>query len=222
MFKVLVRDDNSVIVTENQRIMQGSKLIDVLQIVVPKKYNDLDMQDCTAYLNFITPINHKIDQVELVITDDNYENDYLCYQMNIDTNLTTEVGNIQFFLEFIQVDMAETGEVRTPVRKTDTFIMTVVPVAEWFVIPDALLNTLDQRLIAQQQSIKAMADLQATLAEDKLDDIKLDSDSGVLYGTANGIKKGAGVKLSELGDAIADNTSDGMVVINTYESNKEE
>lgn len=157
MFRVLVRNDNSVIVTENQRIMQGSKLVDVLQIIVPKTYNELNMQECTAYLNFITPINHKIDQVELTITDDNYENDYLCYQMSVNTNLTTEVGDIQFFLEFIQVDMTEAGEVKTSVRKTDVFIMSIIPVADWFVVPDELLNTLDQRLIAQQQAIKAMA-----------------------------------------------------------------
>lgn len=222
MFRVLVRNDNSVIVTENQRIMQGSKLVDVLQIIVPKTYNELNMQECTAYLNFITPINHKIDQVELTITDDNYENDYLCYQMSVNTNLTTEVGDIQFFLEFIQVDMTEAGEVKTSVRKTDVFIMSIIPVADWFVLPDELLNTLDQRLIAQQQAIKAMADLQSTLAEDKLDDIKLDVEAGTLYGTSGGVRKGTGVKISDLGDAIADDTKDGMVVINTYDVKDEE
>jgi len=222
MFRVLVRNDNSVIVTENQRIMQGSKLVDVLQIIVPKTYNELNMQECTAYLNFITPINHKIDQVELTITDDNYENDYLCYQMSVNTNLTTEVGDIQFFLEFIQVDMTEAGEVKTSVRKTDVFIMSIIPVADWFVVPDELLNTLDQRLIAQQQAIKAMADLQNTLAEDKLDDIKLDVEAGTLYGTSGGVRKGTGVKISDLGDAIADDTKDGMVVINTYDVKDEE
>jgi hypothetical protein len=222
MFRVLVRNDNSVIVTENQRIMQGSKLVDVLQIMVPKTYNELNMQECTAYLNFITPINHKIDQVELTITDDNYENDYLCYQMSVNTNLTTEVGDIQFFLEFIQVDMTEAGEVKTSVRKTDVFIMSIIPVADWFVVPDELLNTLDQRLIAQQQAIKAMADLQNTLAEDKLDDIKLDVEAGTLYGTSGGVRKGTGVKISDLGDAIANDTKDGMVVINTYDVKDEE
>lgn len=176
----------------------------------------------TAYLNFITPINHKIDQVELTITDDNYENDYLCYQMSVNTNLTTEVGDIQFFLEFIQVDMTEAGEVKTSVRKTDVFIMSIIPVADWFVVPDELLNTLDQRLIAQQQAIKAMADLQNTLAEDKLDDIKLDVEAGTLYGTSGGVRKGTGVKISDLGDAIADDTKDGMVVINTYDVKDEE
>ena len=66
-----------------------------------------------------------------------------------------------------------------------------------------------------------MADLQNTLSDEKLDDIKLDITSNEIYGTSNGKKKGEGIKLSDLGDAIADNTKDGMVVINTYDDEED-
>lgn len=221
MFRVLIRSDNTTIVTENQRIMQNSKLVDTLEIVVDKEYNGLSMAECTAYLEYLTPINHKIGQVVLEIADENYENDYLLYKMKIDTNLTNEVGQVQFRVHFIQVEMNEEGKVTTPVRQTDSFIMTVIPISDWFSAPDELLSALDQRLIANQQTIKALADLQNTLSDEKLDDIKLDITSNEIYGTSNGEKKGEGIKLSDLGDAIADNTEDGMVVINTYDDEED-
>ena len=222
MFRVLIRSDNTTIVTENQRIMQNSKLVDTLEIVVDKEYNGLSMAECTAYLEYLTPINHKIGQVILEIADENYENDYLLYKMKIDTNLTNEVGQVQFRVHFIQVEMNEEGKVTTPVRQTDSFIMTVIPISDWMTLPDNLLSGLDQRLIVMQQTNKAMADLQNTLAEDKLDDIKLDVEAGTLYGTSGGVRKGTGVKISDLGDAVADDTKDGMVVINTYDVKDEE
>ena len=222
MFQVLIRSDNTTIVTENQSIMQNSKLVDTLEIVVGKEYNGLSMAECTAYLEYLTPINHKIGQVVLEIADENYENDYLLYKMKIDTNLTNEVGQVQFRVHFIQVEMNEEGKVITPVRQTDSFIMTVIPISDWMTLPDNLLSDLDQRLIVMQQTNKAMADLQNTLAEDKLDDIKLDVEAGTLYGTSGGVRKGTGVKISDLGDAIADDTKDGMVVINTYDVKDEE
>ena len=221
MFRVLIRSDNTTIVTENQRIMQNSKLVDTLEIVVDKEYNGLSMAECTAYLEYLTPINHKIGQVVLEIADENYENDYLLYKMKIDTNLTNEVGQVQFRVHFIQVEMNEEGKVTTPVRQTDSFIMTIIPISDWFSTPDELLSALDQRLITNQQTIKAMADLQNTLSDEKLDDIKLDITSNEIYGTSNGEKKGEGIKLSDLGDAIADNTEDGMVVINTYDDEED-
>lgn len=221
MFRVLIRSDNTTIVTENQRIMQNSKLVDTLEIVVDKEYNGLSMAECTAYLEYLTPINHKIGQVVLEIADENYENDYLLYKMKLDTNLTNEVGQVQFRVHFIQVEMNEEGKVTTPVRQTDSFIMTVIPISDWMTLPDGLLSGLDQRLIIMQQTNKAMADLQNTLSDEKLDDIKLDITSNEIYGTSNGEKKGEGIKLSDLGDAIADNTKDGMVVINTYDDEED-
>ena len=68
----------------------------------------------------------------------------------------------------------------------------------------------------------AMADLQSSLIEDKLDDIQLDTDTNMLYGTSGGIKKGKGINIEDLGDAIADNTLDGMVVVNTYDSEEDD
>lgn len=216
MYTVLIENDNTAKVTERQRIMQCSKLVDVLQIVVPKVYNDLDISQCVAKLEYLTPINHNHGFIELEISDPEYKTDFILYKMPIDINLTSEVGDLEFSLTFIKVEMTEDGIVKTPVRKTDVFIMPVIPIANWFSVPDAALNALDQKIIANQEAIKALADIQTTLSTDKLDDIVLDSDGKVIYGTSGGVKKGVGINIEDLGNTIADNTSDGMVLVNTY------
>ena len=96
MYTFLIQNDNSVIATERQRIMQCSKLVDVLQIIVPKLYNGLEMANYSARLEYLTPINHKHSYVEMEIADADYKTDYLLYKMQIDTNLTAEVGDVQF------------------------------------------------------------------------------------------------------------------------------
>lgn len=156
MFTVLIQNDNSANVTERQRIMQNSKLVDVLQIVVPKLYGELDMSQYSARLEYLTPITHKHNYVELEIADAEYKTDYLLYKMRIDTNLTAEVGDVEFMLTFIDVEMTDDGIVETPVRKTDTFTMPIIAIADWFSAPDSALSALDQRIIANQQAIKAM------------------------------------------------------------------
>lgn len=221
MFEVLVQNDNTVAVVKRQRIMQNSKLLDVLQIIVPRLYDELDMTQYVARLEYLTPINHNHGFVELEIADAEYKTDYILYKLKIDTNLTSEVGNVEFALTFIDVEMDEDGAVETTVRKTDIFIMPIIPISNWFVASDSALTALDQRIIATQEAVKAMADLQNNLARDKLDNIVLDVDSGTIYGTSGGAKKGTGIKVGDLGDAIANGTADGMIYVNTYEEENE-
>lgn len=221
MFTVLINNDNSSVVTERQRIMQNSKLVDTLQIIVPKKYNELNMEDYKAYLEYLTPINHKHNYAELEIFNNNYKNDYLLYRLSIDTDLTSEVGNVEFYMHFVQVTMNEDGQVITPVRQIDAFTMPVFPIANWFAAPDEALSALDQRLIAMQEVIMANADMQSTAVNQKLDGLKLDVEAKEIYGTSNGVKKGSAISLEKLGDAIAENTEDGMIVINTFDEEEE-
>lgn len=214
MYTVLINDDNSVTATERQRIMQNSKLVDALRIIVPKTYNDLTISECTAYLEYLTPINHRHNYVELSIEDDNYKDDYLLYKMSIDTDLTSEVGNVELYVHFIQVTMDEDGKVSTPVRQTDSFIIPIIPIANWFAVPDSTLSALDQRLIVIQELIKANADALTASLDTKLDGIKLDTDAQEIYGTVNGEKYGDSINLDDLGDALTDATVDGLILVN--------
>lgn len=217
MYTFLIQNDNSVIATERQRIMQCSKLVDVLQIIVPKFYNGLEMANYSARLEYLTPINHKYNYVELEIADANYKTDYLLYRVPIDINLTSEVGDVEFMVTFIEVTMTEDGVVNTPVRKTDAFTMPIIPIARWFTDISDGLDTMDQRIIAMMEMQNAMMDTQKIIHANKLDDIKLDTDTNMIYGTSGGVKQGKGIKLQDLGDAIADNTADGMVYVNTFD-----
>lgn len=217
MYTFLIQNDNRVIATERQRIMQCSKLVDVLQIIVPKFYNGLEMANYSARLEYLTPINHKYNYVELEIADANYKTDYLLYKIPIDINLTSEVGDVEFMVTFIEVTMTEDGVVNTPVRKTDAFTMPIIPITRWFTDISDGLDTMDQRIIALMEMQNAMMDTQKIIQANKLDDIKLDTDINMIYGTSGGVKQGKGIKLQDLGDAIADNTADGMVYVNTFD-----
>lgn len=222
MYTFLIQNDNSVIATERQRIMQCSKLVDVLQIIVPKLYNGLEMANYSARLEYRTPINHKYNYVELKIADANYKSDYLLYKIPIDINLTSEVGDVEFMVTFIEVTMTEDGVVNTPVRKTDEFTMPIIPIARWFTDISDGLDTMDQRMIAMMEIQNAMMDTQKIIQENKLDDIKLDTDTSMIYGTSGGVKQGKGIRLQDLGDAIADNTADGMVYVNTFDDEEDD
>lgn len=206
MYTVLIQNNNSAIVTERQRIMQNSKLVDVLQIVVPKLYGEQDMSQYIARLEYRTPITHKNNYVELEIADGEYKTDYLLYKMKIDTNLTSEVGDVEFMMTFLEVTMTENGKVETPVRKTDVFTMPVIPIADWFSVPDSALATLDQRIIANQQAIMAMADLQSFLADTKADDLSFEDNTLQLM--ANGKKIGTPQKLDDEMKAVDIDSSD--------------
>ena len=50
-------------------------------------------------------ISHNHGFVELEIADAEYKTDYILYKLKIDTNLTSEVGNVEFAMTFIDVDM---------------------------------------------------------------------------------------------------------------------
>lgn len=72
-------------------------------------------------------------------------------------------------------------------------------------------------IYGEQKAPQGLLSMQSNLSNTKLDDIKLDTDTNMIYGTSGGVKQGKGIKLQDLGDAIADNTADGMVYVNTFD-----
>ena len=217
MYTVLIKNDNTVVTTNRIRIMQNSKLVDNLRIIVLKTYNELVMSECNAYLEYVTPITHKHNFVELQIADDNYKENYLLYKISIDTDITSEPGDVEFYVHFVKVDMDEDGTVSTPVRQTEYFIVPIIPIANWFSAPDPTLSALDQRIIALQELIKANVDMQNIIADGKIDSLKLDADLKQIYGTSKGKKVGEAISIEDLGDEIANNTNAGMIYVNEYD-----
>ena len=60
MYTILVSEDNELITTIKERIMQRSKLVDNLHFLVPQTYKDFDMNSFTAMLEYIAPVSREL------------------------------------------------------------------------------------------------------------------------------------------------------------------
>lgn len=214
-YTLLINNDNTIVATERHRIMQYSKLVDKLRFIVPKKYGDLDMENFPPLLQYRTPIMHILKIERPVLLDNDYKNDYLLYTMPISTSFTAESGDVELQLSFPGLNMDADGNVTEHNRETDRIIIPVIPVSNWFTVPDEALSTLTQYYLANQQQINALEDLAGILNQNKLDDITLDKEQGKVIGVVNGVFTGKGIDIEELGNELAEKTTEGLIKVNT-------
>lgn len=166
MYTILINDDNTMIATQVQRIMQRSKLVDDLHFLVDQMYNDLPMEDFTATLEYILPVSKEYKTETLVLSEDLYKGK-LEYKLPLDTHFTKEAGSVEIQLTFTYVDIDDEGNDIQRVRKISSAVVEIVPLSAWFeIIPDEALSAIDQRIIKQDAQIKAMTDLLNSILDD--------------------------------------------------------
>lgn len=169
MYTILVSDSHELIKSQTERIMQRSKLIDKLHILVPPKRNDVDMSEFNVTMEYILPISRKYCIETLILSDELYK-DRLEYILPFDTKLTSEAGDIEIQLTFTKVEMGEDGSDKSIVRKTGSTTITILPISAWSdFIPDDALTSLDQRLIKLDSQIKAISEMQDEIFDENLD-----------------------------------------------------
>lgn len=172
MYTILINDDNSMVATQVQRIVQRSKLVDDLWFLVKPLYNGYDMRNFIVSLEYVLPVSRKYRQEFLVLSQDTYK-EHLKYILPIDTQLTDEAGEIELKLTFILSDLDENGKSIQRVRKITSTRITVVPTSAWSdVIPDEALDALDQRIIKIDAQVKAIEEYNNTIAATKADNIR--------------------------------------------------
>lgn len=199
MYIILVCDDNTLLVTKKERIMQRSKLVDNLQFYVPQLYNNIDMSDYTVQLEYVLPCSKKYCTEILTRSDGTYK-EHLIYSLPLDTNLTAEAGKLELQLTFAKVNLKEDGSSEQSVRKTSTVEIEIVPISAWSdIIPDDALSAIDQRLIKIDAQVRALDEMNQMIASEKADNLKYDENTNELqllsYGREIGDKvtlKGAG------------------------------
>lgn len=140
MYKIYVREDNSVLVSNKQRIMQRSSLVDTVQILVPKLYNDLDMTEFSCMMEYILPCSKEY-KVEVLEKSEELYNECIQYFIPMDSELTSEPGDIEIQFTFAKRD--ENGEISKTdmIRKTGKSMITIVPISKW---SDILVNFDDE------------------------------------------------------------------------------
>ena len=204
MYTILINDDNTMIATQVQRIVQRSKLVDDLCFLVKPVYNGYEMKNFTVSLEYVLPVSRKYKHEILVLSDDAYK-DYLKYVLPVDTELTSEAGDIEIKLTFILSDLDVNGKSIQRVRKITSTMITVVPTSAWSdVIPDDTLDALDQRIIKIDAQVKAIEEYNNTISVTKADNIKYTESENSLQLMAGGSTIGDKILLKNNGSSDED------------------
>ena len=186
MYTILVSEDNELITTIKERIMQRSKLVDNLHFLVPQTYKDFDMNNFTAMLEYITPVSREL-HTEILDKSEELYKDHIEFKFPIDTSITKEAGSIELLLTFIYVEMLADGTTVQHVRKISPTTIQIIAVPAWCnIIPDSALSALDQRLIEVEAMMKAANEMTQMLYDTKADNIKYDEYTNTLQLTSDG------------------------------------
>jgi hypothetical protein len=158
-------------------------------------------------MRYMLPISKEFKTETLALSSERYE-EYLKYDLPIDTNLTKEWGDIELNLTFTLLDIDENGNIVQRVRKTENHILSITQLPSWdSVIPDSALSALDQRILKQDAQIKALAELANAFDSVQVDNLVYDDKNETLQLSARGV--GVGNKVS-----VRDMLDDGIPVIN--------
>lgn len=186
MYVILVNDDDTLLTTKRERIMQRSKLFNDLWFLANPTYNGYSMADCTVLLEYTLPVSRKYCTEILTLSDEMYES-HLKYLLPIDTNLTAEAGEIELQLTFLYSGLDAYANSVQRVRKTMTTKIEVTPISAWSdIIPDSALTALDQRIIKMDAQIKALNDTNEMISQSKADNIAYNRDTNEFQLTAEG------------------------------------
>lgn len=193
MYTLLLNETNELITSQRERIMQRSKLVDNLHILVDPIYKGIPMSDFSVTMEYVLPCSKEYKTETLVKSDALYK-EKLEYKLPFDTNLTKEPGDVELQLTFTKVELDEDGKSRQLVRKTSPTKITIVPISAWSdIIADSALSALDQRIIQLDAMANAMNELNQELYDTKADNIKYNEEDKTIRLTSHG---------KEIGDAV--------------------
>lgn len=201
-YTFLLEDDNSLIASRREVIMQRSKLVDEINFLVAPEYktSENDMKLFNVVMEYILPVSKEYHTLELIQDPEGYQ-EYLLYRVPLDTNLSSESGDIQLQLTFVYVGLDADGNGIQKVRKTKVGKLHITNIAAWSdIIPDSALSSLDQRIIKTQAQINELGYYAQVLSESQVDDLKYDSAKETLQLTSNGNAVGNPVYVREILD----------------------
>ena len=148
MYTLLINEENQVICTKKETIMQRSSCVDKIQIFVLKDYKGIDLSGATVYMKYVLPRSRDIKITKLNIAENNFEDTHLKFIVPGDAALTSEHGNIEVSFTFIK-PYSDGVNQTVYLRKTQAGFITITPIPSFenYVV-DEMLNEVDQRLVA--------------------------------------------------------------------------
>ena len=209
MYTLKITDENTVVTTVKESIVERSNYVDKIQIVTSKLYREqIDMTDTTVYMKYKLPISNKIKMTQLIPNDLAYEQNYIQYLIPVDAGLTAEAGDIEVSFTFY-------------IRKTTSGVIHITPLVQFDKYePSEMFTEIDQRLLVMEGMIKDLDAQNKAAYEGMVKDIRLDTDGRKITLTdRNGDDTGDGIVVKNLSAMVAedmtgkdpDGTQDGVV-----------
>ena len=223
MYTLRITDDNNVITTVKESLMEKSNCVNSIQIIINKLYKEqIDMTDTTAYMKYVLPVTKKIKMTQL-IADTTTDESHILYTIPVTANISAEPGDIEVSFTFLKLVHDEESNTTTSyVRKTETGLIHITKLAQFDSYePNEMLTELDQRILALMATAEDIKKLGQATYDNMPIDMKLDSEAKKLtLVNANG-NTGDGVGIADLSDSIAkeltgtdpDGTQDGITHI---------
>ena len=223
MYTLRITDDNNVITTVKESLMEKSNCVNSIQIIINKLYKEqIDMTDTTAYMKYVLPVTKKIKMTQL-IADTTTDESHILYTIPVTANISAEPGDIEVSFTFLKLVHDEESDTTTSyVRKTESGLIHITKLAQFDSYePSEMLTELDQRILALMATAEDIKKLGQATYDNMPIDMKLDSEAKELtLVNANG-NTGDGVGIADLSDSIAkeltgtdpDGTQDGITHI---------
>ena len=223
MYTLRITDDNNVITTVKESLMEKSNCVNSIQIIINKLYKEqIDMTDTTAYMKYVLPVTKKIKMTQL-IADTTTDESHILYTIPVTASISAEPGDIEVSFTFLKLVHDDESDTTTSyVRKTESGLIHITKLAQFDSYePSEMLTELDQRILALMATTEDIKKLGQATYDNMPIDMKLDSEAKKLtLVNANG-NTGDGVGIADLSDSIAkeltgtdpDGTQDGVTHI---------
>lgn len=212
MYTLLINENNEIVTTVRERIMQRSKLVDDLHFLMNPMYKGIDMSDFTVMMEYLMPLSREYKTEILVKSNEMYKGQ-IEYKLPFDTCLTKEHGDIEVQLTFIKVSLDADGNTKQQVRKAGPATIKIVPISAWSdIVPDSALSALDQRLIMIDAQMNGINEFVSSMYNTQVDDLSYDKDECALQLTSHGVGVGSKVSIKDImedGIPVVDLNSDG-------------
>lgn len=222
MYTLKITDENTVVTTVKESIVERSNYVDKIQIVTSKLYREqIDMTDTTVYMKYKLPISNKIKMTQLIPNDLAYEQNYIQHLIPVDAGLTAEAGDIEVSFTFLKLIANEDKSYTSYIRKTTSGVIHITPLVQFDKYePSEMFTEIDQRLLVMEGMIKDLDAQNKAAYEGMVKDIRLDTDGRKITLTdRNGDDTGDGIVVKNLSAMVAedmtgkdpDGTQDGVV-----------
>ena len=223
MYTLRITDDNNVITTVKESLMEKSNCVNSIQIIINKLYKEqIDMTDTTAYMKYVLPVTKKIKMTQL-IADTTTDESHILYTIPVTANISAEPGDIEVSFTFLKLVHDDESDTTTSYfRKTESGLIHITKLAQFDSYePSEMLTELDQRILILMATAEDIKKLGQATYDNMPIDMKLDSEAKKLtLVNANG-NTGDGVGIADLSDSIAkeltgtdpDGTQDGVTHI---------